>query len=190
MLKISYLITRSDTVGGGRVALLRDFNSVGVHHSEMLGEDPNGIPNILLRYISLVAVGKLEALLVYGNDHATPYGTCIRDYIPVMDLANGHLKALYALAGIPGLDVWNLGTGRVYSVMEIVCAFEQSSGRPVHWQVAPRRDGDLAECWADSTKTLEDLDWEAERGLAEMMAIRGACSKPIQTGIGESCVLH
>lgn len=152
-----------------RVALLRYFNPVGAHHSGLMGEDPNGIPNNLLPYISQVAVGRLAALSVYGNDYPTPDGTGVRDYIHVMDLATGHLKALDALAGKPGLGVWNLGTGRGYSVLEMVRAFEQASGRPVPWQLAPRRAGDIAECWADPAKALEDLGWKAERGLTEMM---------------------
>lgn len=161
-------LTRSDT--RWRVALLRYFNPVGAHYSGLIGEDPNGIPNNLLPYISQVAVGKLAALSVYGNDYPTPDGTGVRDYIHVMDLANGHLKALDALADKPGLDVWNLGTGRGYSVLEMVRAFEQASGCSVPWRLAARRPGDIAECWADPVKALEELGWKAERGLAEMMA--------------------
>ncbi len=153
-----------------RIAVLRYFNPVGAHSSGLIGEDPNGIPNNLLPYISQVAVGKLKALSVFGNDYPTPDGTGVRDYIHVVDLAQGHLRALQAIGRQPGLGVWNLGTGRGYSVLEMVRAFEQASGRPVPYQVVPRRPGDIAECWADPAKALRDLGWKAERGLEEMMA--------------------
>ena len=152
------------------IALLRYFNPVGAHPSGLIGEDPNGIPNNLLPYISQVAIGKLKALSVFGNDYPTTDGTGVRDYIHVMDLANGHLKALDAIGRKPGLDVWNLGTGRGYSVLEMIRAFEQASGRPVPWQPAPRRPGDIAECWADPTKALNELGWKTERSLHVMMA--------------------
>lgn len=153
-----------------RIALLRYFNPVGAHPSGLIGEDPNGIPNNLLPYISQVAIGKLKALAVFGADYPTRDGTGVRDYIHVVDLANGHLKALDAIARKPGVDVWNLGTGRGYSVLEMIRTFEQASGRPVVYQLAPRRPGDIAECWADATKALNELGWKAERGLTEMMA--------------------
>jgi len=153
-----------------RIALLRYFNPVGAHPSGLIGEDPNGIPNNLLPYISQVAIGKLKALSVFGSDYPTTDGTGVRDYIHVMDLANGHLKALDAIGRKPGLDVWNLGTGRGYSVLEMIRAFEQASGRPVPWQPAPRRPGDIAECWADPTKALNELGWKTERSLHVMMA--------------------
>ncbi len=153
-----------------RIAVLRYFNPVGAHSSGLIGEDPNGIPNNLLPYISQVAAGKLEALSVFGNDYSTPDGTGVRDYIHVVDLAAGHLQALQAIGRQPGLGVWNLGTGHGYSVLQMVRAFEQASGRPVPYHVVPRRPGDIAECWADPTKALDDLGWKAERGLEEMMA--------------------
>jgi UDP-glucose 4-epimerase len=153
-----------------RIALLRYFNPVGAHPSGLIGEDPNGIPNNLLPYISQVAIGKLKALTVFGADYPTRDGTGVRDYIHVVDLANGHLKALDAIARKPGVDVWNLGTGRGYSVLEMIRTFEQASGRPVVYQLAPRRPGDISECWADATKALNELGWKAERGLTEMMA--------------------
>jgi UDP-glucose 4-epimerase len=152
-----------------RIAVLRYFNPVGAHHSGLMGEDSNSIPNNLLPYISQVAIGKLSELSVYGNDYPTPDGTGVRDYIHVMDLASGHLKALDALIGKSGLNIWNLGTGRGYSVMEMLHAFEQASGCPVPWKLAPRRPGDVGQCWADPSKALKDLGWKAERGLSEIM---------------------
>ncbi|MHA6964794.1 UDP-glucose 4-epimerase GalE [Zobellella denitrificans] len=152
------------------IALLRYFNPVGAHESGLIGEDPNGIPNNLLPYIALVAVGRLERLSVFGNDYPTVDGTGVRDYIHVVDLALGHLKALERLAFHPGVSVYNLGTGQGYSVLQMIQAFEQASGRAVPYVVAPRRPGDVAECWADATKAREELCWMAERDLARMMA--------------------
>ena len=152
-----------------RIAVLRYFNPVGAHSSGLIGEDPNGVPSNLLPYISQVAVGKLKALSVFGSDYSTPDGTGVRDYVHVVDLAEGHLKALQAIGRQPGLGIWNLGTGRGYSVMEMISAFEQISGRPVPYQVVPRRPGDIAECWANPAKALNDLCWRAERGLDEMV---------------------
>lgn len=160
-------LCRSD--GRWSVALLRYFNPVGAHESGLMGEDPNGVPNNLLPYISQVAAGRLEHLSIFGNDYATPDGTGIRDYIHVVDLAVGHLKALDALDHRPGANVWNLGTGKGYSVLEIVHAFEQASGRSVPCKFAPRRAGDIAECWADPSKALQELGWRAERTLDDMM---------------------
>src|SRR5690554_7284777 len=128
------------------IALLRYFNPVGAHHSGLIGEDPNGIPNNLLPYIAQVAIGRLERLSVFGSDYATVDGTGVRDYIHVVDLALGHLKALQRLAAHPGVSVYNLGTGRGYSVLQMVRAFEQASGRPVPYVLVPRRPGDIAEC--------------------------------------------
>jgi UDP-glucose 4-epimerase len=153
-----------------RIALLRYFNPVGAHSSGLIGEDPNGIPSNLLPYISQVAIGKLKALSVYGNDYPTQDGTGVRDYIHVVDLANGHLKALDAIGRKAGLDVWNLGTGRGYSVLEIIRAFEQVSARQIPYQLVPRRPGDIAECWANPKKAFDELGWKAERGLNDMMA--------------------
>ncbi|MBU1962847.1 MAG: UDP-glucose 4-epimerase GalE [Gammaproteobacteria bacterium] len=151
------------------VALLRYFNPVGAHESGRIGEDPNGIPNNLLPYIAQVAVGKLSELSVFGNDYPTPDGTGVRDYIHVVDLAEGHLKALRAIAHQPGVGIWNLGTGQGYSVLEMVRAFEQASGQPVAYRIAPRRAGDIAACWADPSKAERELGWRAQRGLDEMM---------------------
>ena len=151
------------------IGVLRYFNPVGAHESGLIGEDPNGIPNNLLPYVSQVAVGKLKELAVFGNDYPTPDGTGRRDYIHVVDLADGHLKALQALASDSGLRTWNLGTGIGYSVLDIVRAFEQASGRAVPYRIAPRRPGDLAEYWADASKAQAELGWHAQRGLNQMM---------------------
>lgn len=151
------------------IALLRYFNPVGAHSSGLIGEDPNGIPNNLLPYISQVAVGRLSALSVFGDDYPTPDGTGVRDYIHVVDLAVGHLKALARIAEHSGVSVYNLGTGQGYSVLEMVKAFEQASGQPVPFNISPRRAGDIAECWADPAKALAELGWQAERGLEQMM---------------------
>ena len=151
------------------IALLRYFNPVGAHESGRIGEDPNGIPNNLLPYVAQVAVGKLKELAVFGDDYPTPDGTGVRDYIHVVDLADGHLKALQALSIAGGVRTWNLGTGQGYSVLEMVRAFEQASGRPVPYRIAPRRPGDIAECWADPAKAARELGWQAERGLDQMM---------------------
>lgn len=152
------------------IALLRYFNPIGAHASGLLGEDPNGIPNNLLPYLSQVAIGKLQTLSVFGADYPTPDGTGVRDYIHVVDLAEGHLKALQALHDNQGIYVWNLGTGTGYSVMEIIHAFEQASGRAVPYQVVERRAGDIAECWADPSKAAQELQWQAKRNLQQMMA--------------------
>jgi len=152
------------------VALLRYFNPVGAHPSGRIGEDPNGIPNNLLPYITQVAVGKLSVLSVFGNDYPTPDGTGIRDYIHVVDLALGHLKALEKLASNPGVVTYNLGTGQGYSVLEMVKAFEKASGKDVPYQIVGRRPGDIASCYADPTKAREELGWSTQRGIHEMCA--------------------
>jgi UDP-glucose 4-epimerase len=152
-----------------RIAILRYFNPVGAHESGLIGEDPYGTPNNLLPYIAQVAVGKLPELAVFGNDYPTHDGTGVRDYIHVVDLAEGHLRALNALETHPGAHVWNLGTGQGYSVLDMVHAFEAASGRPVTYRIAPRRPGDIATCYADPTKAARELGWKAERGLPEMM---------------------
>jgi UDP-glucose 4-epimerase len=151
-----------------RVALLRYFNPVGAHASGTLGEDPNGIPNNLMPYVSQVAVGKLAQLAVFGNDYPTADGTGVRDYIHVVDLALGHLAALRALNRQAGLMTVNLGTGHGYSVLDMVRAFEQASGRPVPYRIAPRRPGDIAQCFADPSLARELLGWHAERGIDDM----------------------
>jgi UDP-glucose 4-epimerase len=152
-----------------RIAILRYFNPVGAHESGRIGEDPCGIPNNLLPYIAQVAVGKLPELSVFGNDYPTADGTGVRDYIHVVDLAEGHLRAIEALQTRTGAHVWNLGTGQGYSVLEMVGAFEAASGRHVPYRLAPRRHGDIATCYADPTKAEQDLGWKAKRGLNQMM---------------------
>jgi len=152
------------------VALLRYFNPVGAHESGTIGEDPNGIPNNLLPYVSQVAVGKLEKLGVFGGDYETPDGTGVRDYIHVVDLAVGHVLALNKLAKNPGVVTYNLGTGIGYSVLDIVKAFEQASGKTIAYEIVDRRPGDIAACYADPALAKAELGWEAKRGLAEMCA--------------------
>ncbi|TKD70905.1 UDP-glucose 4-epimerase GalE [Pseudalkalibacillus hwajinpoensis] len=150
------------------IALLRYFNPIGAHVSGRIGEDPNGIPNNLMPFISQVAVGKLEQLSVFGDDYDTADGTGVRDYIHVEDLANGHLKALEHVLGTTGVEAYNLGTGNGYSVLQMVKAFEEATGKEVKYSVAPRRPGDIAECYADPTKAREELGWVAEKGIEEM----------------------
>ena len=150
------------------IVLLRYFNPVGAHKSGLIGEDPNGIPNNLMPYISQVATGKLEQLSVFGDDYDTEDGTGVRDYIHVEDLANGHLKALDRLALNMGLDVYNLGTGQGYSVLEMIKAFEEASGQTVNYRIAPRRSGDVAACYADPTLAAKELNWHAEKTLQDM----------------------
>ncbi|WP_325985272.1 UDP-glucose 4-epimerase GalE [Pseudomonas protegens] len=151
------------------VALLRYFNPVGAHQSGLMGEDPNGLPENLLPYISRVAVGKLERLSIYGNDYPTPDGTGVRDYIHVVDLAKGHIAAVNYISQHTGINAWNLGTGVGYSVLEMIRAFEDASGCTIPYTLSPRRQGDIAQCWSDPSKALHDLGWKAERGLKEMM---------------------
>ncbi|MDA7745784.1 UDP-glucose 4-epimerase GalE [Psychromonas sp.] len=149
--------------------ILRYFNPVGAHLSGLIGEDPNGIPNNLLPYIAQVSVGKLKALAVFGNDYDTPDGTGVRDYIHVVDLALGHLKALNRIKDDKGVFIYNLGTGNGYSVFDMIKAFELASGKDIPYNVSPRREGDIAACYAAPEKALAELDWQAERGLDEMM---------------------
>ena len=152
------------------IIALRYFNPIGNHSSGLLGENPNGIPNNLMPYIMKVSTGELPELNIFGNDYDTDDGTCLRDYIHVVDLALGHLKAIEKLAREPklGLKIYNLGTGNGYSVLEIVKAFEKASGKPVPYKIQPRRPGDIAECWADPSLALKELGWKAERGIEEM----------------------
>ena len=152
------------------LALLRYFNPVGAHESGRIGEDPNGEPNNLMPYVAQVAVGKREQLRVFGDDYDTPDGTGVRDYIHVMDLAEGHLAALDALARDGGLITTNLGTGRGYSVLDMVRAFAAASGREVRYQIAERRPGDVASCYADPAHAKKVLGWEAKRGIDTMCA--------------------
>lgn len=155
---------------GWSIAVLRYFNPVGAHPSGRIGEDPDGVPSNLMPYISQVAVGRLPELKVFGNDYPTADGTGVRDYIHVEDLAQGHVRALERLSAMSGLQCINLGTGRGYSVMEVLHAFEAASGRRVPYKVEPRRPGDVAECWADPGLAQQVLGWRAERDLARMCA--------------------
>lgn len=150
------------------IAILRYFNPVGAHKSGEIGEDPNGIPNNLMPYIAQVAVGKLKELTIFGDDYPTKDGTGVRDYIHVIDLADGHLKALEKLIQNPGCVTYNLGTGNGYSVLEMVKAFEEASGRAIPYKIAGRRPGDIAECYADPTIAEKELNWKAERDINEM----------------------
>lgn len=150
------------------VVLLRYFNPVGAHESGRIGEDPKGIPNNLMPYISQVAVGKLEKLGVFGDDYDTPDGTGVRDYIHVVDLAVGHVKAIKYIFSNPGLDIINLGTGVGYSVLDMVKAFSKACGKEIPYEIKPRREGDIAMCYADPSKAAKVLGWKAERGLEQM----------------------
>lgn len=152
------------------IALLRYFNPVGAHASGKLGEDPNGIPTNLMPFITQVAVGRRSVLSIFGSDYPTPDGTGIRDYIHVVDLAAGHLRALEKLADSPGLLTLNLGTGQGYSVLDVVKAFERASGRPIPYVLADRRPGDIAACYADPARAADLLGWRAERGIDAMCA--------------------
>lgn len=152
-----------------RIAILRYFNPVGAHASGTIGEDPNGIPNNLLPYIAQVAVGKLKELSVFGDDYDTVDGTGVRDYIHVVDLAQGHVAALQYLAKKQGVHTWNLGTGQGYSVLEMIRAFEQASGQSVPYKISPRRVGDIAQCYAQPDKAKQELNWQAKLGLQQMM---------------------
>lgn len=151
------------------LALLRYFNPVGAHESGLIGEDPKDTPNNLLPYVSQVAVGRRERVFVFGDDYPTLDGTGVRDYIHVVDLAQGHLKALLALESRCGVNIWNLGTGVGYSVLQMIKAFEKASGQTIPYSISPRRPGDVAECWADPSKALSDLGWSAQRDLDCMM---------------------
>lgn len=152
------------------ISLLRYFNPIGAHESGRIGEDPNGIPNNLMPYISQVAIGKLPCLSVYGNDYDTPDGTGVRDYIHVVDLALGHVKAVARVLGKNGLDIYNLGTGVGYSVLDVINAFEKASGIKINYKIVDRRPGDIATCYSDPSKAFNELGWKAERGLEQMCA--------------------
>ena len=151
------------------VALLRYFNPIGAHESGLIGENPSGIPNNLLPYVTQVAIGKLEKLSVFGSDYPTVDGTGVRDYIHVVDLAKGHLAALDYLKGAVGCHVWNLGTGQGYSVLQIIEAFEKATGVSVPYKLVERRAGDIAECWSNPAKAKDELGWKAGYGLEDMM---------------------
>lgn len=148
------------------VTLLRYFNPIGAHSSGLIGEDPKGIPNNLVPYIARVAVGKLEKLGVFGNDYDTPDGTGVRDYIHVVDLAAGHVKALQHMK--PGVAIYNLGTGQGYSVLDVVKAYSKACGKEIPYEIKPRRAGDIATCYSDPTKAKKELGWEAQYGIEEM----------------------
>ena len=150
------------------IILLRYFNPIGAHKSGTIGEDPKGIPNNLVPYIAQVAVGKLACLGVFGNDYDTPDGTGVRDYIHVVDLAIGHVKAIKKLEDKEGVLIYNLGTGHGYSVLDVVKAYEKACGKPIPYEIKERRPGDIASCYADPTKAKEELGWVAERGIEEM----------------------
>ena len=152
------------------VVLLRYFNPIGAHQSGTIGEDPNGIPNNLMPYITQVAVGKLPQLGVFGNDYPTHDGTGVRDYLHVVDLARGHVCALKAIEEKCGLGIYNLGTGQGYSVLDLVQAFEKATGVKVPYVIKPRRSGDVAECWSDPSKAAKELGWKAQFGVEEMCA--------------------
>ena len=154
-----------------RIAILRYFNPVGAHDSGLIGENPNGIPNNLMPFVSRVAAGRLAELSVFGNDYDTPDGTGVRDYIHVVDLAEGHVAALGAIAkSEEALSIWNLGTGQGYSVLDMVEAFERVNGVRIPYRIAPRRDGDVASCFASPDRAMRELGWKAERGLDAMCA--------------------
>ncbi|MGL4858472.1 MAG: UDP-glucose 4-epimerase GalE [Enterobacteriaceae bacterium] len=150
------------------ISLLRYFNPVGAHPSGLMGEDPQGIPNNLTPYIAQVAVGKRESLAIFGNDYPTPDGTGIRDYIHVMDLAEGHLAALQKKQDQPGAHIYNLGSGHGYSVLQMVKAFSDACGHPIPYHFAPRRPGDLPANWADANKAARELNWKVKRSLQQM----------------------
>lgn len=150
------------------IALLRYFNPIGAHKSGLIGEDPNGIPNNLMPYIAQVAAGKLEVLSVFGDDYDTKDGTGVRDYIHVVDLAQGHIKAVEKVLGGSGVDAYNLGTGIGYSVLDMVHAFETANNVKVNYKIAPRRPGDIAVCFADPKKAKELLGWQAQFGIEDM----------------------
>ncbi|MBL0502663.1 UDP-glucose 4-epimerase GalE [Aeromonas caviae] len=152
------------------LTLLRYFNPVGAHPSGMMGEDPQGIPNNLMPYIAQVAVGRRAKLAIFGDDYSTPDGTGVRDYIHVMDLADGHVAALKHTLGEAGIHVYNLGTGHGYSVLDIHAAFSKACGRELPYEIVPRRAGDIAQCWADPTRAYNELGWKAHRTLDEMTA--------------------
>lgn len=150
------------------VVLLRYFNPIGAHKSGLLGESPNGIPNNLVPYIAKVACGQLAQVNVFGNDYPTPDGTGVRDYIHVVDLAKGHVKAIAKVLNSTGVNVYNLGTGNGYSVLEVIKAYEKACGKPIPYKIAPRRPGDIPTCYADPEKSRKELGWEATMGIEEM----------------------
>ena len=153
-----------------KVVLLRYFNPIGAHKSGLIGEDPKGIPNNLLPYVAQVAIGKLECVGVFGNDYDTPDGTGVRDYIHVVDLAKGHVKAINKLMEHPGVKIYNLGTGKGYSVLDVIKAFGKACGKEIPYQIKARRPGDIATCYSDASLAKKELGWEAQYGIEEMCA--------------------
>lgn len=167
------------------VILLRYFNPIGAHKSGKIGEDPKGIPNNLLPYVAQVAIGKLECLGVFGNDYDTPDGTGVRDYIHVVDLAKGHVKAIDKIKENPGVKIYNLGTGKGYSVLDIVKAFSKACGHEIPYVIKERRPGDIASCYSDASLAKKELGWEAEYGIEEMCADSWNWQKMNPDGYGE-----
>ena len=167
------------------VCLLRYFNPIGAHKSGKIGEDPNGIPNNLMPYVTQVAVGIRPQLHVYGDDYDTPDGTGVRDYIHVVDLAKGHLAALQKIREKAGLSIYNLGTGKGYSVLDIVKAFEKANGVPVPYVISPRRPGDIATCYSDPSKALRELGWKTELDIEDMVRDAWRWQKNNPNGYGE-----
>jgi UDP-glucose 4-epimerase len=167
------------------VAVLRYFNPIGAHASGLIGEDPNGIPNNLMPYITKVAMGKLPMLHVFGNDYDTHDGTGVRDYIHVVDLAKAHLRALEVIKERRGVDYFNIGTGNGYSVLDIVKAYKEATGIEIKYVIDPRRPGDIAACYADPTKAKEILGWEAEFGIFEMCRDSNNWQEKNPNGYGE-----
>lgn len=167
------------------VVLLRYFNPIGAHKSGKIGEDPKGIPNNLLPYVAQVAVGKLEKVHVFGNGYPTKDGTGVRDYIHVVDLAKGHLKAVEKKTGKPGVYIYNLGTGNGYSVLEVISAFSKACGKDIPYVIDAPRPGDIAECYADATKALNELDWKAELEIDRMCADSWNWQSNNPNGFGE-----
>ena len=167
------------------VTLLRYFNPIGAHKSGLIGEDPKGIPNNLLPYVAQVAIGKLQCLGVFGNDYDTPDGTGVRDYIHVVDLARGHVKAIEKFRENKGVLIYNLGTGHGYSVLEVVHAFEKACGKKIPYEIKPRREGDIATCYCNPQKAAEELGWKAEYGIEEMCADSWKWQSMNPNGYGE-----
>lgn len=169
-----------------RVVLLRYFNPIGAHVSGLIGEDPKGIPNNLVPYVAQVAVGKRDKVHVFGNDYPTPDGTGVRDYIHVTDLAKGHVAAIREIASLDGVSVFNLGTGKGYSVLEVIRAFSQACGKDIPYEIEARRAGDIATCYADPAKAKRVLHWEAEKTIDDMCADSWRWQKNNPDGYGTS----
>lgn len=168
------------------IILLRYFNPIGAHKSGLIGEDPKGIPNNLLPYVAQVAIGKLECVGVFGNDYDTPDGTGVRDYIHVVDLAKGHVKAINKLKENPGVKIYNLGTGNGYSVLDVIKAFGKACGKEIPYQIKDRRPGDIATCYSNAALAKEELGWEAQYGIEEMCADSWRWQSNNPNGYGEN----